>query len=62
MEKFSRKILTKREVADMLKIKSTTTLDKMIQKELFIKPFRRGQRLVGFYEDEVLAWLDNNRK
>lgn len=62
MDTISKKILTKREVADMLRIKSTTTLDKMIRKGLFIKPLHRGQRLVGFYEHEVMSWLEENRK
>lgn len=51
------KILTKREVAAMLRLSSTTSIDDMIRAGEFIPGFRRGLRRVGWFESEVNAWL-----
>ena len=51
------KILTKREVANRLRLRSTTSIDDMIRAGEFIPGFRRGLRRVGWFESEVNAWL-----
>ncbi|EAA9002488.1 AlpA family phage regulatory protein [Salmonella enterica] len=51
------KILTKREVAARLRLRSTTSIDDMIRAGEFIPGFRRGLRRVGWFESEVNAWL-----
>ncbi|EIB3051071.1 AlpA family phage regulatory protein [Salmonella enterica] len=52
-----RKILLASEVKTLLRIKSDRTLTKMINRGEFPKGFRIGLRRIGWYEDEVLAWL-----
>ncbi|ELP8537527.1 AlpA family phage regulatory protein [Salmonella enterica] len=51
------KILTKKEVAARLRLRSTTSIDDMIRAGEFIPGFRRGLRRVGWFESEVNAWL-----
>lgn len=51
------KILTKQEVAKLLRLNSTTSIDDMIREGEFIPGFRRGKRRVGWFESEVNAWL-----
>ncbi|WP_337262624.1 MULTISPECIES: helix-turn-helix transcriptional regulator [unclassified Serratia (in: enterobacteria)] len=51
------KILTKKEVAALLRLSSTTSIDDMIRAGEFIPGFRRGLRRVGWFESEVNAWL-----
>lgn len=51
------KILTKREVAALLRLRSTTSIDDMVRAGVFIPGFRRGLRRVGWFESEVNAWL-----
>ncbi|HAK8655298.1 TPA: AlpA family phage regulatory protein [Salmonella enterica] len=51
------KILTKQEVATLLRLNSTTSIDDMIREGEFIAGFRRGKRRVGWFESEVNAWL-----
>lgn len=53
-----RKILTKREVKDILRIKSDTSLQDMINAGEFPRGFRIGLRRVGWFEDEIDSWLD----
>ncbi|HAY0215089.1 TPA: AlpA family phage regulatory protein [Escherichia coli] len=52
-----RKILIRTEVKKILRIKSDSSLQEMINVGEFPKGFRIGLRRVGWYEDEVLAWL-----
>lgn len=52
-----RKILLTSEVKSLLRIKSDSTLTKMINRGEFPSGFRIGLRRMGWYEDEVLAWL-----
>ncbi|EQA2399843.1 helix-turn-helix transcriptional regulator [Escherichia coli] len=52
-----KKILTKREVANLLRL-STTSIDTMIKAGEFIPGFKRGLRRVGWFEDEVKSWLE----
>lgn len=52
-----KKILTKREVASLLRL-STTSLDAMVKAGEFIPGFKRGLRRVGWFEDEVKSWLE----
>lgn len=54
-----RKILTKREVKDILRIKSDSSLQDMINAGEFPRGFRIGLRRVGWFEDEISAWLDH---
>lgn len=56
-----RKILTKKEVALILRLKSTTTIDSMVRKGIFMPGFHRAGRLLGWYEDEVYDWIDKNK-
>ena len=58
MNKSKDKILTKKEVAEYLRFKSTTSIDDMIREGEFIAGFRRGKRGRGWFESEVKAWLD----
>ncbi|ACD07993.1 AlpA family phage regulatory protein [Escherichia coli] len=46
----------------MLRIKSDSTLTKMVNKGGFPKGFRVGLRRIGWYEDEVLAWLKERER
>ncbi|WP_218071678.1 helix-turn-helix transcriptional regulator [Escherichia coli] len=52
-----RKILTRQEVKNILRIKADSSLQEMINAGEFPKGFRIGLRRVGWYEDEVIAWL-----
>ncbi|HEL8022069.1 TPA: AlpA family phage regulatory protein [Escherichia coli] len=57
-----RKILTRREVKNILRIKADSSLQDMINAGEFPKGFRIGLRRVGWYEDEVLAWLKERER
>ncbi|HEL7984768.1 TPA: AlpA family phage regulatory protein [Escherichia coli] len=57
-----RKILIRTEVKKILRIKSDSSLQEMINAGEFPKGFRIGLRRVGWYEDEVLAWLKEREK
>ncbi|EMH2837796.1 helix-turn-helix transcriptional regulator [Escherichia coli] len=46
----------------MLRIKSDSTLTEMVNKGGFPKGFRIGLRRIGWYEDEVLAWLKERER
>ncbi len=52
-----RKILIRQEVKNILRIKADSSLQDMINAGIFPKGFKIGLRRVGWYEDEVLAWL-----
>lgn len=52
-----RKILTRQEVKNILRIKADSSLQEMINAGKFPKGFKIGLRRVGWYEDDVLAWL-----
>lgn len=51
------KILTKKEVAERLRLRSTTSIDDMVRDGEFMPGFRRGKRRVGWFESEVNQWL-----
>lgn len=53
-----RKILLKKEVKDILRLKSDSAFQEMINAGEFPKGFRIGLRRVGWFEDEVNAWLN----
>ncbi|EFO1483775.1 AlpA family phage regulatory protein [Escherichia coli] len=57
-----RAILLRPEVKALLRIKSDSTLTEMINKGGFPKGFRIGLRRIGWYEDEVLAWLKERER
>ena len=57
-----RAILLRPEVKALLRIKSDSTLTKMVNKGGFPKGFRIGLRRIGWYEDEVLAWLKERER
>ena len=57
-----RAILLRPEVKALLLIKSDSTLTEMINKGGFPKGFRIGLRRIGWYEDEVLAWLKERER
>lgn len=53
-----RKLLTKKEVKEIVRIKSDTSFDDLrFDEELaFPKPIKIGLRRLGWFEDEVIAW------
>lgn len=60
--KKERKILLKSEVKSILRVKSDSSFQEMINTGEFPRGFRVGLRRVGWYEDEVYAWLDERVK
>lgn len=52
-----RKILLKKEVKAILRLKSDSAFQDMINAGEFPKGFRIGMRRVGWFEDEVSDWL-----
>ncbi|EBW8860927.1 AlpA family phage regulatory protein [Salmonella enterica subsp. enterica serovar Muenchen] len=57
-----RKILTKREVKDFIRVKSDSSFHEMINRGEFPKGFKIGLRRVGWYESDVNSWLDERVK
>jgi hypothetical protein len=55
-----RKLMTRHEVRDLLKLKSLTTVDSLSRKNLLKKHQMGG--VVRFYEDEVLAFAETKTK
>ncbi|RYC47308.1 helix-turn-helix transcriptional regulator [Pectobacterium zantedeschiae] len=53
-----RKILLKKEVKAILRLKSDSEFQDMINAGEFPKGFRIGMRRVGWFEDEVNTWLN----
>lgn len=53
-----RKILLKNEVKEIIRVKSNSSFQEMINAGEFPQGFRIGLRRKGWYEDEVYAWLD----
>ncbi len=58
----SRKILIKKEVKEIIRIKADSAFYEMIKRGEFPVGFKIGLRRVGWYEDEVYAWLDERVK
>ncbi|WP_213133826.1 helix-turn-helix transcriptional regulator [Citrobacter sp. FP75] len=52
------KILLKPEVKNILRLKSDSSLQEMINAGEFPCGFRIGLRRIGWFEDEVLLWLE----
>lgn len=59
MKHTERKILIKKEVKDIIRIKSDAAFQEMINAGEFPRGFRIGLRRVGWFEDEVNKWLDD---
>ena len=59
MNHTERKILIKKEVKDIIRIKSDAAFQEMINAGEFPRGFRIGLRRVGWCEDEVNKWLDD---
>ena len=59
MNHTERKILIKKEVKDIIRIKSDAAFQEMINAGEFPRGFRIGLRRVGWFEDEVNKWLDD---
>ncbi|QPR28572.1 AlpA family phage regulatory protein [Edwardsiella hoshinae] len=57
-----RKILLKREVKKILRLQSDSAFQDMINAGEFPRGFRIGLRRVGWFEDEVSAWLEDRIK
>lgn len=55
----TRKILMTTEVQEMLRLKSRSALRRMINSGEFPRGFPIGLRRLGWFEDEVIAWLEN---
>ncbi|ADM98133.1 Phage-related protein [Dickeya dadantii 3937] len=53
-----RKILLKKEVKAILRLKSDSAFQDMINAGEFPKGFRIGLRRVGWFEDDVNTWLN----
>lgn len=58
MAPLERKILLKKEVKYILRIKSDSTFQEMINAGEFPRGFRIGLRRVGWFEDEVNNWIN----
>ncbi|MFE8103424.1 AlpA family phage regulatory protein [Brenneria goodwinii] len=58
MNLLDRKILLKKEVKAILRVSSDSSFQEMINAGEFPKGFRVGLRRVGWFEDEVNAWLN----
>ncbi|MBY7511072.1 helix-turn-helix transcriptional regulator [Escherichia ruysiae] len=56
-----RKILLKKEVKMILRIKSDSAFQEMINAGEFPRGFRIGLRRVGWFEDEVNKWINDRR-
>lgn len=54
-----RKILLKKEVKMILRIKSDSAFQEMINAGEFPRGFRIGLRRVGWFEDEVNKWIND---
>ena len=59
MNHTERKILIKKEVKDIIRIKSDAAFQEMINAGEFPRGFRIGLRRVGWFEDEVNKGLDD---
>ncbi|WP_142482872.1 helix-turn-helix transcriptional regulator [Klebsiella pneumoniae] len=59
MNHTERKILIKKEVKDIIRIKSDAAFQEMINAGEFPRGFRIGLRRVGWFEDEMNKWLDD---
>ena len=59
MNHTERKILIKKEVKDIIRIKSDAAFQEMINAGEFPRGFRIGLRRVGWFEDEVNKWVDD---
>jgi len=53
-----RKILLKKEVKEILRVNSDSSFQEMINAGEFPRGFRIGLRRVGWFEDEVNAWIE----
>lgn len=53
-----RKILLKSEVKNILRVKADSAFQEMINAGEFPRGFRIGLRRLGWFEDEVNAWLN----
>ncbi|WP_420901408.1 helix-turn-helix transcriptional regulator [Escherichia coli] len=54
-----RKILLKSEVKNIIRIKSDSAFQEMINAGEFPRGFRIGLRRVGWFEDEVNKWIND---
>ncbi|WP_237932363.1 helix-turn-helix transcriptional regulator [Buttiauxella sp. S19-1] len=59
MDHTERKILIKKEVKEIIRIKSDAAFQEMINVGEFPRGFRIGLRRVGWFEDEVNKWLND---
>ncbi|EDU6304650.1 AlpA family phage regulatory protein [Salmonella enterica] len=57
MNDVKRKILLKSEVKNIIRLKSDSAFQEMINAGEFPQGFRIGLRRLGWFEDEVNAWL-----
>lgn len=59
MSDIKRKILLKSEVKNIIRIKSDSAFQEMINAGEFPRGFRIGLRRVGWFEDEVNKWIND---
>jgi len=57
MQNSSQKILLKKEVKEIIRIKSDAAFQEMINAGEFPRGFKVGLRRVGWFEDEVNSWI-----
>ncbi len=57
-----RKILLKAEVKNIIRVRSDSAFQDMINAGEFPKGFRIGLRRVGWFADEVNTWIDERVK
>lgn len=57
MKNSSQKILLRKEVMEILRVKSPACFQEMINAGEFPRGFKIGLRRVGWFEDEVNEWL-----
>lgn len=58
MSLLDRKILLKKEVEEIVRVRSDSAFQEMINVGEFPRGFRLGLRRVGWFEDDVNAWLE----
>ena len=62
MDNKSKRIMRKPEVLNISGIESNSTLYYLINKGTFPTPVKISERAVGWYESEILDWIDSRER